>query len=106
MGVICTHVNVGGGGTLLRWEIPLLDLVSIMIGTNSAHLDVAAWCRTCFVFVFTTQRRVITLVRAADRRRMYSSSRGLDVDSLDGTAKGDGDTDDDNDATWACGRSA
>ena len=49
---------------------------------------------------------MITLVRAADRRRMYSSSRGLDVDSLDGTAKGDGDTDDDNDATWACGRSA
>ena len=45
--------------------------------------------------------------RSADRRCMYSSSRGLDdVDSLDGTAKGDGDTDDENDATWECGRSA
>ena len=34
------------------------------------------------------------------------SSRGFDVDSLDGTAKGDGETDDDADAMWACGRGA
>ena len=34
------------------------------------------------------------------------SSRGFDVDSLDGTAKGDGETDDDADATWAWVRGA
>ena len=34
------------------------------------------------------------------------SSRGFDVDSLDGTAKGDGETDDDADATWAWGKGA
>ena len=48
----------------------ILGLVSITIGANSAHLDVATWCRICFVFVFTTQRRVVTLVRGADRRCM------------------------------------
>ena len=55
MGMIPTHVNVGGGGTLLRRDIPLLDLVSIMIGTDSARLDVVVWCRIRFVFVFTTR---------------------------------------------------
>ena len=34
------------------------------------------------------------------------SSRDFDVDSLDGTAKGDGETDDDADATWVWGRGA
>ena len=34
------------------------------------------------------------------------SSSGFDVDSLDGTTKGDGKTDNDADATWAWGRGA
>ena len=34
------------------------------------------------------------------------SSRGFDIDSLDGTAKGDGETDDDADAACAWGRGA
>ena len=33
-----------------------------------------------------------------------ASSRGLDIDSLDGTAKGDGDTVNKADATCACGK--
>ena len=83
-------------GTYLYWT-----LVSITIGTNSAHLDVAARCRICFVFVFTTQRRVVTLVRGS----VFLA--WLDVDSLDGAAKGNGETDDDDaDATWAWGRGA
>ena len=34
------------------------------------------------------------------------SSRDFDADSLDGTAKGDGGTDDDANETWAWGRGA
>ena len=90
-------------GTYLYWT-----QVSITTGTNSAHLDVAALCRIYFVFVFTTRRRVVTLVRGADRRCVcgFLAWLTVNVDSLHGTEKGDGETDDDADATRVCGRGA
>ena len=94
---------------MLGWDIPLLDPgLDHGWDQQSARLDIAAWCRIYVAFVFTTQRRVVTVVRGVDRRCMHDtvSSLGCDVDSLDGTVKGDGETDDDADATWACGRGA
>ena len=41
-----------------------------MVGTNSTHLDVAVQYQICLVFVFTRQRRMVTLVRGVDRRCM------------------------------------
>ena len=83
MGVICTHLDVGGGWTLLRcvcmharaWAGTHLHwtLVSITVGTNGTHLDVAVQYQICLVFVFTRQQRMVTLVRSVDRRCM----RGL-----------------------------
>jgi hypothetical protein len=53
-------------GTHLYWT-----LVSIVIGTNTTHLDVPAHVlsRGC---VFTRQRRVVTVIRGVDRRCMRS----------------------------------
>ena len=45
-----------------------------------------------------------TLVRGVDRRYMRGFFAMLRLDSLDGTAEGDGETDDDANAT--CGRGA
>ena len=49
---------------------------------------------------------MVILVRVEIVAVCAVSSRGLDVDALDGAAKGDGETDDDADATWAWGRGA
>ena len=117
MRMICTHLDVVGGWTLLRcvcmhvheecWAGTYLywTLVSITIGTNNVRVSMSlrgagstsppssrpndAWLPLSAV--------LIVAVCAV-------SSRCLDVDSLDGTAKGDGETDDDANAT--CGRGA
>ena len=118
LGLICTHFDVGGGRTLLRcvcmhvyrsWAETYLywTLVSITIGTDKVRVSMSlpgagsasssssrpndAWLPLSEVLIVA----VCTV-----------SSRGFDVDSLDGTAKGDGETDDDADATWACYRGA
>ena len=84
-----------------------------MIGTHDdTHLDIAARdirLRCCvsgirLTFVFTRQRRVVTLGHGlvGDRQCMHFSSCGLDKDALNGAAKGDGEAND-ADATWGRG---
>ena len=83
-------------------------LVTITIGTNSTHLDVATSARSASSspsqdnnawIPFKLSAVLIVAVCAV-------SSRSLDVDSLDGAAKGDGETDNNVDATCAWGRGA
>ena len=75
---------------MLSWDLGW-TLVSMTIGTNSTRLGVAAahaGCQIRLVFVFTRQRRADTLLEALIVTVCAVSSRNLDVDSLDGTAKG------------------
>ena len=120
MRMICTHLDVGGGRTLLYGVCmrartqenvglghtsirplsrsrsgPTVSISMSLPGAGSASSSSSrpndAWLPLSAV--------LIVAVCAA-------SSRGFDVDSLDGTAKGDGETDDDADATWAWVRGA
>ena len=82
LGVICTHLDVGGGRTLLRcvcmhvhkrmlsWDIPLLDPGL----DHDWDQQCASRCR-CLVpdllrLCLTRQRCVVTLVRGVDRHCM------------------------------------
>ena len=90
MGMVYTHLDVGGGRTLLHcvcmhvhgtcWAETYLywTLVSITIGTNTARL---AWCWIYFVFVFTTHDAWPPLSTVLIAAVCMASSRGLDVDS-------------------------
>ena len=84
----CTQKNVE-----LR-HTSIWTLVSITTGTDSAHLDVPAWCRIYFVFVSRDNDAWLPLSAVLIVAVCAVSSRGLDVDSLHGTAKGDGETGD------------
>ena len=117
MGMICTHLDVVGGRTLLRcvcmhvheecWAGTYLywTPVSITIGTNKVRVSMSL--RGAGSTLLSSSRpndAWLPLSAVLIVAICAVSSQCLDVDSLDGTAEGDGETDDDANAT--CGRGA
>ena len=117
MGVICTHLDVEGDWTLLH-GICMHARTQENVGLE--HTSIRPWSRSRSE---STVRISMSLPGAGSASPSPSrpndawlplsavltvavcavSSLGFDVDSLDGTAKGDGETDDDADATWVRG---
>ena len=120
IGKICTHLDVGGGRTLLH-GVCMHARTQENVGLG--HTSIGPWSRSRSG---STARISMSLPGAGSALSSSSrpkdawlplsavlivavcavSSRGFDVDSLDGTAKGDDETDDDADATWAWGKRA
>ena len=108
-------LDVGGGQTPLRVCMHARSQER-WAGTDHPSLDHdrdqqhayrhAAQCQICLVLFFTRQWRVVTSSAVLIVVVCAVSSRGFDVDSLDGTVKGGGETDDEADATCAWGRGA
>ena len=87
---VCMRTAGTSGGTHLYWT-----LVSIVIGTNSTHLDVPARApsqRYWICLTWYSRDNGVWLPLSAVKIAA-SSSRRLEVDSLDGAAKGEGETD-------------